>query len=88
MGIERSGNQLSDKENSLAWPWNERINKVTTKLGYQVFFYGKEVENCRRFYPHWKWNGPLKINVFIWLALRNKILIWDKFLKRGALVQT
>jgi hypothetical protein len=31
----------------------------------------------------WKLDGPLKINIFLWMALANKILTWDNGQKRG-----
>lgn len=31
----------------------------------------------------WKWNFLLKIKLFGWLALENKILTGDNYIKRG-----
>jgi hypothetical protein len=31
----------------------------------------------------WKWQIPLKVKLFVWLLLEQKILTWDNLLKRG-----
>ena len=31
----------------------------------------------------WKWFIPLKVKLLCWLMMENKILTWDKYLKRG-----
>jgi hypothetical protein len=31
----------------------------------------------------WKFHAPLKVQVFMWLSLENKILMWDNGIRRG-----
>jgi hypothetical protein len=31
----------------------------------------------------WKWQIPLRIKLFCWLMIENRILTWDNLLKRG-----
>ena len=31
----------------------------------------------------WTWNCPLKIKIFLWLLLEDKLLTWNNILKRG-----
>ena len=31
----------------------------------------------------WKWNYPTKVKLFCWIALENKLLTWDNYIKRG-----
>ena len=33
----------------------------------------------------WKWSAPLKIGLFLWLDLADKVLTWDNFTKSGGI---
>jgi len=33
----------------------------------------------------WQWKIPLKIKLFVWLLLEQKLLTWDNLVKRGFL---
>lgn len=56
---------------------------MTAKLAYEVLFSDFEVEHCWWYQSLWKWYVPLKYKLFKWMALENKILTWDNFLRCG-----
>jgi hypothetical protein len=49
-----------------------------------------EVENCKWIYKYggwckamWDWDCSLKIKLFFWLMMENKILSWETLQRRG-----
>jgi hypothetical protein len=40
-------------------------------------------EEKKFWYELWEWKLPLKVKVFIWLLLEERILTWDNLTKRG-----
>ena len=64
----------------LVWMYNSREGQVTAKLAYQStisMHISFEVE----WWMKWLWKGaiPLKIKLFSWLCMKNKILTWEVF---------
>ena len=52
--------------------------EITTKLAYDSLFYNMRDSKRNWWYEALlEWNIPLKIKLFCWLMLENKILTWD-----------
>lgn len=82
-GHSHAGVLLRPSDYFLVWSWDVWAGFVSTKGAYEAIVY--ERPRCELSWWNkdiWKWDIPLKLQCFMWLALENKILIADNFIKR------
>lgn len=82
--LNHNGILLVNEDDILAWAWNGASGVLTTKLGYEAL----SVVNGILDIKYWflvvsKMKYPLKVHLFIWLDLENRILTWDKVRGEG-----
>jgi hypothetical protein len=72
-------------EDSLCWSYNSAKYSFTVKLGYkswkETHFLGVDLKWWWK--PLWKFKASTCCKLTFWLALNNKLLIWENNLKRG-----
>ena len=81
--LERNGIRLRDIEDSLVWD-RGTSGLITAKEIYRSAI--NEIRPTTGIWWHlyiWRWNAPLKIICFLWLALSGSILTWEALGKRG-----
>ena len=75
---------LNSAKDCLFWSKNTKDASITAAKAYDVAcnqdFTGL-VPNW--FVQAWKWNLTLKVLLFCWLLIANKVLTWDSLLRRG-----
>jgi hypothetical protein len=79
-----SGIQLQPKEDLLIWSGGDHSGVMTVRNVYNTLaqeYWPNQISGWRR--KFWSWDLALKIKLFMWLALENKILSWDNLRKRG-----
>jgi hypothetical protein len=82
-GLVNVGIKLNDEEDNLMWSWDTKQGQVNAKLAYEVQVMEDMGEEPKFWYSKiWRWQIPLKVKLFVWLLLEQKILTWDNFLKR------
>ena len=60
---------------------------MTAKLAHEpILFPHVDIEGICYFICLWEWNRTIKLKVFCWNYLENKLLTWDNFVKRGGMV--
>ena len=66
------------------WPSNVDIGQVDAIQAFDAINFDR-LEPSYKWWYHkvWKWIAPLKLIFFCWLALENRILTGDNFIKRG-----
>lgn len=80
MGLIPSNNNFSACTDTLLWRW-EKTNTLSIKLIYHFFNNGRcQLRHAKAIWRIW---CPLKIRVFLWLLVKEAILIWDNLQKRG-----
>jgi hypothetical protein len=83
-GLKHSGFVLSDVRDKIVWTWDNKEGKVYAKQAYEVQFLEKmDVDLKEWMIDIWKWKIPLRIKLFCWLMIENRILTWDNLIKRG-----
>jgi hypothetical protein len=83
-GLKHYGFVLSDVRDSIVWSWDSKEGKVSAKQAYEVQFLEEmDVGLEDWLIDIWKWQIPLRIKLFCWLMIDNRILTWDNLLKRG-----
>lgn len=75
--------QLSVGEDSLLWSWNSRDGSISAHSAYEAVCYTNQVDGKWWHHACWQWRILLKVKIFSWLLLEEKILIWDNLHKRG-----
>jgi hypothetical protein len=77
-GLVGSGFELNNEKDSLMWSWDTKGGQVTTKQAYEVQLEEAVVVEPVFWYSDlWNWHLPLKIKLFMWLLLEQKILTWE-----------
>jgi hypothetical protein len=79
-----SGIQLQPIDDLLIWTGGDHSGVLTVRNVYNALareYWPNTVTGWRRTF--WTWDIALKIKLFMWLALENKILTWDNLRKRG-----
>jgi hypothetical protein len=85
-GLIGSGFVLNNENDILLWSWDTKKGQVNAKQAYEVQMLEKETEETNCWYKElWTWQVPLKIKLFIWLMLEQRILTWENLVKRGFL---
>jgi hypothetical protein len=79
-----NGVYIQAKQDTLKWAGGNSTGKISVKNIYLAS------ENMKRNYciggwrkAMWDWNVPLKIKLFTWLVVENKILSWENLQRRG-----
>ena len=75
---------MKEEKDALVWSWNTKLGQVSAKQAYKALQVEERgVEIKFRYTKLWNWKLPLKIQLFIWLLLEQKILTWEIMKKRG-----
>jgi hypothetical protein len=83
-GLVGSGFELNNEKDTLMWSWDTKGGQVNAKQAYEVQLMEDMEEEPTFWYTElWKWQLPLKVKLFIWLMLEQKILTWENLAKRG-----
>ena len=82
-GLKSGGIILSTIEDQVSWTWNNRMRGIIAKEAYSAQWHGQQEESLWWYTSVWKWNSPLKCNIFFCLALNNNILTWNNIVWRG-----
>ena len=78
-GLEYGRIRLSDQCDSLLWSHNHYVGALTDAHGYECIVSTYYTEGRSPVLDIlWELNIPKKMCCFIWLAVRNRILTWDK----------
>jgi hypothetical protein len=78
------GIELNDEKYSLLWSWDTKQGQVNAKLAYKVqVMEDREVEPKFWYSDIWEWQLPIKVKLFVWLLLEQRILSWDNLTKMG-----
>jgi hypothetical protein len=75
---------LQEKPDSLKWTGGDLSGQVTVKnvyLASEKLKWNYKIGGWRK--ALWSWDCPLKIKLFIWLLVENKILTWEILQRRG-----
>jgi ribonuclease HI len=83
-GVSRGGDCALDRLDELQWIGGDKSRCISVKNIYGALatkFWLQKSLGWRR--TMWKWDLALKIKLFIWLAVENKILTWDNLQGRG-----
>jgi hypothetical protein len=78
------GFELNNEKDTLLWSWDTKGGQVNAKQAYEVQLLEEVVVEPTYWYTElWQWQLPLKVKLFIWLMLEQKILTWENLVKRG-----
>jgi hypothetical protein len=83
-GLINSGILLQDRPDALIWTGGDQTRIISVKnvyLAVEKLKWGHTIRGWRK--ALWSWDCPLKIKIFIWLAVENIILSWDALQRRG-----
>ena len=84
IGLQNGSIFLDEGSDSLKWSFNKYSGEIRTKLTYQLL--AEDIICIHQWWNQlWSWKAPYRIIIFYWLALENRLLSWDNFLKRGML---
>jgi hypothetical protein len=82
--LKGAGISLSDQPDTLLWAGGDATGSITVKNIYAAFLHQMRLEvDCSWIRQIWKWEVPLKLKLFTWLAGRGKILSWEVLRRRG-----
>jgi hypothetical protein len=85
-GLIGSGIELNNEKYILLWSWHTTGGQVSEKQAYKVqMLENVEEESILWYIDLWTWKIPLKVKLFIWLILEQRILTWENLVKRGFL---
>jgi hypothetical protein len=79
-----SGIQLLQRPDELKWLGGDCSGRITVKNAYEAIEKKKHaylIGGWRK--TLWTWDCPLKIKLFTWLLVENKLLLWDNLQRRG-----
>jgi hypothetical protein len=79
-----AGIVLKENPDELSWIGDDNTGLISVKNVYNTLsnkFWPGKAEGWR--IQLWKWSCPLKIKLFLWLLLENKILTWENLQRRG-----
>ena len=73
-----------EKADKLGWTKNPVNGDFMAKLGYKNCAWEQHLGEKMDWWKQlWKFEGPLKDKLTLWLNLNNKLLTWDNLQKRG-----
>lgn len=74
----------ANEQDTLVWLGADNTGVLTVKSVYEALVSLNGIPECSRWEKNlWKWPIPLKITLFFWLALHNKVLTWEQLQRRG-----
>jgi hypothetical protein len=77
-GLTSLGIELNNEKDLLMWSWDTKSGQVSAKKAYEVQMLEDEVTEPVFWYSDlWQWQLPLKIKLFMWLLLEQRILTWE-----------
>ena len=81
--LNHSGIRINSSDEEIMWSWNVNTGQVDANQAYDAINFDR-LEPSYKWWYHklCKWIAPLKL-IFFLLALENRILIGDNFIKRG-----
>jgi hypothetical protein len=79
-----AGIRLQDRPDLFLWTGGDQSGTLTAKNVYQALttFYWP-LDKTNRFQQLWKANCPLKLKLFTWLLIENRVLVWPNLQARG-----
>jgi hypothetical protein len=82
--LKGAGISLSDTPDILLWAGGDATGSITVKNLYEAYLQQMRLDVDNSWIRLiWKWQVPLKLKLFIWLAARGKILSWEALRHRG-----
>jgi ribonuclease HI len=82
--LKEAGITLSSRPDSLRWAGGDSTGNLTVRNLYDALLKQKYLAVDRSWFSLiWRWDIPLKIKLFIWLAGKEKSLTWDMIRRRG-----
>lgn len=82
--LNEGGIRLTNFEDSLVWSWDNVEGKVSVKKAYEVVSAHLSCPDHKWWFSLlWRWRLLLKLKVFGWLVLQNRLLTGDNLIKRG-----
>jgi len=86
LNLKSSGIILNNSNDKIVWSCNRATGIVTIDLAYKSISYKQNKEIFKWWYKAiWKVNVPSKITCFIWLCLKDCIIIGANFRKQGGI---
>ena len=83
-GLVSLGIELNKDKYLLMWSWDTKSGQVSAKKAYEVQMMEViETELVFWYNDLWKLQFPLKVKLFMWLLLEQRILTWENLVKRG-----
>jgi hypothetical protein len=83
-GLKHPRFTLTNEIDKIVWSWDNKLGFVSAKQGYEVqFLEDLEEEQKDLTRDIWNWLIPLRIKLFCWLMIENRILTWENMIKRG-----
>ena len=83
-GMVGSDFVINNSKYILLWSWDKKIGNANANLAYKFRMVElREVEPYFWYNELWNWQLPLKVKLFVWLMLKQRILTWEKLNKRG-----
>jgi hypothetical protein len=84
--LKSNGILVINTKGKLVWSWNRTTGTITTNLTYQCIASNSHNEvSCWWYKEIWRVNIHRKIICFMWLCLKDRILIGANFRKRGGI---
>ena len=82
--LKACGFTLNYQDDILYWSWNTSDGSLFATLDYEAITTSLcSLGNNWWYRILWKWNLPLKLKLFGWCCLENKILTADNYEKKG-----
>lgn len=81
--LQKDHVQLREKPNTLAWAYSNSGDYYSARLGYKQQFPTNPYGRVSWWKEIWKKQELKKIHIFLWLALKNKVLTWAAVQRRG-----
>ena len=83
-GMVGSDFVINNSKYILLWSWDKKRGNVNANLAYKFRMVElREVEPYFWYNELWNWQLPLKVKLFVWLMLKQRILTWENLNKRG-----
>jgi hypothetical protein len=84
VALINNGIILQDKSDQLKWTGGNKYGQVTVRNIYLVVESHKWIYKSGGWHKAmWDWDCSLKIKLFFWLMMENKILSWETLQRRG-----
>jgi hypothetical protein len=84
LALQSAGISLSNDRDSLLWAGGDASGNLTVKNVYKALLH---TQNFAAEPPWllkiWQWSIPLKIKLFFWLCIKDRVLTWEALRRRG-----